>query len=357
VRTLKYFDLISLGVILFLTLFGIVMIYSAGFSQGGNYWLKQLIFLIFSLGIFVFILFWKLKFWFSRSLLFYFMVIALLVFQLFFGRYIAGTRAWLRFGPLGLQVSEFVKIFLALALAKFLTGIERIGWLEFAKITLLIALPMGLIILQPDFGIALTLAAFVVVLPFLKPVRKSIIAVALLIFLAGGYFAWNHFLRPYQKSRIISFLKPEMDKSKSGYQVWQSKIALGSGGLFGRGYLQGTQSQFQFLPVRHNDFILALVGEELGFFWISMLLFAFMLLFYRQLFFHYGEDEQFYFVIIFNFLIFFQLVINTLMVAGFFPVIGIPVPFVSYGGSSLLSFFIGEAIIFKIKFMANATFY
>ncbi len=357
IKSLKYFDRLTFLVILLLAVFGVIMIYSAGHSQGADYWLRQLLFLFVALIFFIIVFFIDLKFWFSRSLFLYLLIIVLLLLQLFFGRYIAGTKAWFRIGSFGLQVSEFVKIFLALYLAKYLTQVGQLNWIEFSKIALLILIPVVLIILQPDFGVSLILCSFFCALFFLKRIKKSIIVVVLLGLITTAYSSWHYYLKPYQKNRIISFLNPEADKTKSGYQVWQSKIALGSGGLWGRGYLQGTQSQFQFLPVRHNDFILALVGEELGFFGISIVLFLFLFLIYRQIFFYYTDDEHFYFVLLFNFLLFFQFAINALMVTGFFPVIGIPVPFVSYGGSSLLSFFIGEAIIFRIKFNAHAAQY
>ena len=156
-------------------------------------------------------------------------------------------------------------------------------------------------------------------------------------------------LKPYQKNRIVSFLNPAEYKNSTGYHIIQSKIAIGSGGLTGKGYLQGSQSRYQFLPARHTDFIVSVIGEEFGFISTSILFFIFFFIFYRQFRFNFQNDEEFYFVYLFNGLILFQFMVNVSMAIGFFPVLGISLPFVSYGGSSLLSFFIGEAIIFRIK--------
>ena len=171
----------------------------------------------------------------------------------------------------------------------------------------------------------------------------------LIICIVGSLLVWNYILKPYQKGRIISFLSPEKYSKSSGYQIIQSKIAIGSGGLKGKGYLKGSQSQFKFLPTRHTDFIVSVLGEEFGFLGMSVLLLLFFTLFYRQFNIRTQSDEEFYFVYLFNGMILFQFLINVLMTIGLFPIMGIPLPFVSYGGSSLLSFYVGEAIIFKIK--------
>ena len=176
-----------------------------------------------------------------------------------------------------------------------------------------------------------------------------ILITSLILVLLCGMIGWNSLLKDYQKNRIISFLNPSKYKTSTGYQIIQSKIAIGSGGLSGKGYLKGSQSQYQFLPARHTDFIVSVIGEELGFINIAILLFIFFVVFYRQFKFNFQSDEEFYFIYLFNGLILFQFMINVAMAIGFFPVLGISLPFVSYGGSSLLSLFIGEAIIFRIK--------
>ena len=183
----------------------------------------------------------------------------------------------------------------------------------------------------------------------LKKIRPAVLVVSFLLVFACGIVGWYSVLKPYQKNRIVSFLNPSEFKTSTGYHVIQSKIAIGSGGLAGKGYLKGSQSQYQFLPARHTDFIVSVIGEEFGFVNTSILFFIFFLILYRQFKFNFQNDEEFYFVYLFNGLILFQFVVNVSMAIGFFPVLGISLPFVSYGGSSLLSFFIGEAIIFRIK--------
>jgi rod shape determining protein RodA len=273
-----------------------------------------------------------------------------LALQIFIGRTVAGTKSWFRIGSIGLQFSEFVKIPLAILLAKALTRFEMIKWKVFFKLIALIAMPVFLIVMQPDLGVSFILCSFIPVIVLLKKIRPMILVTALILAPLCGVIGWNSsLLKDYQKNRIISFLNPAKYKTSTGYQIIQSRIAIGSGGLNGRGYLKGSQSQYQFLPARHTDFIVSVIGEELGFISTAILFFIFFVVFYRQFKFKFQSDEEFYFIYLFNGLILFQFLINVAMAIGFFPVLGISLPFVSYGGSSLLSFFIGEAIVFRIK--------
>jgi rod shape determining protein RodA len=183
----------------------------------------------------------------------------------------------------------------------------------------------------------------------LKGIRLSVF-LTILVFLTGTILlSWTFLLKPYQKDRLTSFLNPEKYSQTTGYQVIQSKIAIGAGELTGQGYLKGSQAQMKFLPARHTDFILSVLGEEFGFLGISMLLFLFFIFFYRQFTIKVNNDEDFYFIYLFNGFILFQFIINVLMSIGFFPIMGVPLPFISYGGSSLITFFIAEAIIFRMK--------
>jgi rod shape determining protein RodA len=265
------------------------------------------------------------------------------------GRFVSGTRSWIKIWFFNIQVSEFIKIPLALFLARTLTKISSIGWSASFKIFGLIGIPFVLIALQPDLGSAFMLTSFVIFSIILKKIKPIIVIMSLILLTVGFLTTWKYVLKPYQQDRLISFINPEKYKKSSGYQIIQSKIALGSGGLSGKGYLNGTQSQYKFLPTRHTDFIVSVIGEEFGFLGISCLIILFFILFYRQFNFISESREEFYFIFLFNGLILFQFLINILMTIGFFPIMGIPLPFVSYGGSSLIAFFIGEAIIFRIK--------
>ena len=186
---------------------------------------------------------------------------------------------------------------------------------------------MFLIVLQPDLGVSFVLCSFIPIIILLKRIRPLILVTSLILVLLCGVIGWNSLLKDYQKNRIISFLNPSKYKTSIGYQIIQSRIAIGSGGLSGKGYLKGSQSQYQFLPARHTDFIISVIGEELGFISIAVLFFIFFIVFYRQFKFNFQSDEEFYFIYLFNGLILFQFLINVAMAIGLFPVLGISLPF------------------------------
>ena len=349
---LKYFDKITFAVLVALALLGIILIYSASNGTNETYWIKQLLRLFFSLIAFFLVFRLKTENIFRFSFPFYVLLTVILGIQILAGEIVSGTKSWIKTGLFYIQVSEFVKIPLALYLAKVLAKMSTLNWRDFFKVGILIGCPFLLIALQPDLGTAFILVSFFITAILLKGIKPLLIIFLLLAAVVGSFATWNYVLKPYQRDRIISFLNPGRYEKSSGYQVIQSKIAIGSGGLTGKGYLQGTQSQYKFLPTRHTDFIASVLGEEFGFLGISFLFLLFFMLFYRQFNINAESDEEFYYVCLFNGLILFQFLINILMSIGFVPVLGIPLPFVSYGGSSLLAFFIGEAIVFRVKINA-----
>ena len=346
----KYFDKVTFVVLLLLATTGVVLIYSAAYSTDQSYYIKQLVWLIFSVVVFFVVFLVKIEKVFEFSLYIYSILLAVLVIQLAAGQITSGTKSWIKTGFFNIQVSEFVKIALAVYLAKLCTKFSVIGWKEFFKLIVVIGVPFVLIAAQPDLGTAFMLVSFFLMLVFLKRIKAAIVIITLAALIGLSFSAWTYVLKPYQKDRLIAFLNPGKYRKSSGYQIIQSRIAIGSGGLTGKGYLNGTQSQYKFLPTRHTDFIVSVLGEEFGFLGISFLLLLFLLLFYRQ--FNLQEarsDEEFYYVYLFNGLILFQFLINVLVSIGLFPVLGVPLPFVSYGGSSLLALFIGEALVFRVK--------
>ena len=345
----KYFDKWTFLVMMVLVVTGIVLIYSASSGTNQSHWTKQLVWLFLAFIAFAVTFRFKPELMFRYSMPAYLFLMVVLTAQIATGGIIAGTKSWIRAGFFNIQVSELVKIPLALLLAKTLTHFKTIEWKEFFKLALIIGVPFLLIGMQPDMGTAFMLSSFMITAIMLKKIKPVIIVFSLLILLIGSGVTWNYILKPYQRDRIISFLNPEKYKKSSGYQIIQSKIAIGSGGLTGKGYLNGTQSQYKFLPTRHTDFIVSVLGEEFGFLGVSFLFLIFFAFFYRQFNIKVQTDEEYYYVYLFNGVILFQFLINILMTIGFVPVLGIPLPFVSYGGSSLLAFFIGEAIIFRIK--------
>jgi rod shape determining protein RodA len=345
----KYFDKLNFAVLIVISLLGIFLIYSASHGLETSYHTRQMLWLLASVIAFFIASRMKTDFVFKWSYGLYVFLVVVLVLQYFGGIIVSGTRSWLRFGVFSVQVSEFIKIPMTLIFARRLAKVDVIEAREFVKLLLIFAVPFALIALQPDLGTAFVLSAVLLGTVLLKRIRLYIVVFSLVLAIAGSAVAWNYVLKPYQKDRIKSFLNPEKYSKSIGYQIIQSKIAIGSGGLKGKGYLRGSQSQYRFLPTRHTDFIISVLGEEFGFLGLSLLFLLFFILFHRQFNFKPRSDEEFYFAYLFNGLILFQFLINILMSIGLIPILGLPLPFVSYGGSSLLAFYVGEALIFRVK--------
>ncbi|MDY0297856.1 MAG: FtsW/RodA/SpoVE family cell cycle protein [Acidobacteriota bacterium] len=346
---LRFSDRVTAIVLIMIGLLGILLIASASGASSPAYHLRQAVFLVVALLAGFLAMRIRTETVFRLALPAYVVLMVLLVVQLAVGHVVAGTRSWLRLGVISVQVSEFVKIPLALMLARYLARIPVIGAREFLRIAAMLGLPVVLIVLQPDMGVAFILLSLLLGAMLLRRVRLYVVLGLVLVLAAGSVAVWHTVLKPYQKSRVISFLNPEKFSQSSGYQIIQSRIAVGSGGLSGQGFMRGSQSQLDFLPTRHTDFIVSVLGEEFGFIGISLMLLLFFLLFTRQLRFRGVGTAQFYFVYLFTGLILFQFLVNILMAIGYFPVMGVPLPFVSYGGSSLLSFMLGEGLIFRMK--------
>jgi len=345
----KFFDKTTFAVLVLIVLLGAMLVFSASHAGENNYFMMHLIKIGISMALFSAVFFFKLETIHRWSVGLYIILILILIVQLLTGKIISGTKSWIKMGVLSIQVSEFIKIPLALILARYLSRISILSWKEFFRLGMLVMIPFVLIALQPDMGTAFILVSFIVFAILLKKIKPLIVITSLVIIVAGSFLMWNYMLKPYQKDRIISFANPAKYSKSSGYQIIQSKIAFGSGGLTGKGYLKGSQSRYKFLPTRHTDFIASVLGEEFGFLGISSLLLLFFILFFRQFNIRVNSSEEFYFIYLFTGLILFQFLVNILMVTGLFPVLGIPLPFVSYGGSSMLAFSIGEGIIFKMK--------
>ncbi len=346
---LRYFDKTAFFVLVAIPTFGILVIYSASNQMATSYWSKQLLWLLLALIVFFVVFRIKTDVILRFSIPIYIALAVLLAIQLAAGELVAGTKSWIKTGFFNIQVSEFIKIPAALFMAKTLAKIPEIQWKEFIQLSAIIGVPFFLIALQPDLGTAFMLVSFFIAALMLKKIKWLVLVVFFIGIAASFYIGWTYLLKPYQQDRLVSFIDPSKYQKSIGYQVVQSKIAVGSGGLTGKGYLGGTQSQYQFLPTRHTDFIASVLGEELGFLGISFLFLLFFILLYRQFNFKSQSDEEFYFAYMFNSIILFQFMVNIMMVIGFVPILGVPLPLFSYGGSSLLAFFTGEAIIFKMK--------
>jgi rod shape determining protein RodA len=270
---------------------------------------------------------------------------------LFFGRQRLGAQRWIQIGAFNLQPSEFTKLSLILMLAYYLgrrhDKVLRIK--SFLIPFFLTAIPAVLILKQPDLGTDLVL--FPILFSMLFIYGTEIKYMAGFFLLTAGFLPifWN-MLRSYQKQRLLVFINPNMDPLGAGYTIIQSKIAVGSGRLFGKGWLSGTQNYLNFLPERHTDFIFSVVGEEWGFVGSMILLTFYFLLIKRMLHILDMTENVYGRLLIAGIatMLFFQVVINIGMTIGFFPVVGITLPLISYGGSSLLTTFIGIAIVLSV---------
>lgn len=264
-----------------------------------------------------------------------------------------GARRWLGSGGVNLQVSEFVKLVIIVVLARFFSEVrsDRLVLPDLIKAGLLTAIPVGLILLQPDMGSGLVLLPVLVVGAFLAGLQWKHAVAILLIGVLLLPVAWFFVLKDYQKGRIETFLRPGENPRGPGYQVLQSKIAVGSGGLWGKGIGQGSQNQLGFVPVRWSDFILAALGEELGFVGVlaTLLLYGFLLWRLWDNARTAKDRAGMYLVMGVAAVIGFHVLVNVAMVIGYMPVTGIPLPLMSYGGSATLFTFMALGLVMNVR--------
>jgi rod shape determining protein RodA len=263
-----------------------------------------------------------------------------------------GARRWLPVLGQFLQVSELVKLVIILTLARFYAEVrtDRLTIADLFKVGALTAAPLGLILLQPDLGTALVLVPAVVVGAYLAGINWKHAAV---LVLAGAMMlpvGW-HFLKPYQRDRVTSFMRPEDDPRGSGYQTLQSKIAVGSGGFWGQGIGRGSQNQLGFIPVRYSDFILAALAEEAGFagVFVTLLLYSALLLRMIQNAQRAKDRAGMFLVMGVAAIVGFHVLVNVAMVIGYMPVTGIPLPLMSYGGSATLFMFLALGLVMNVR--------
>lgn len=279
----------------------------------------------------------------------YFVNLGLLVLTLTLGSGVGGVSRWVTIGPLQFQFSELAKILMAVVLANFLAGRrEKLKHLSTLVGAFLLMMPaLALVLIQPDLGTSLVFGAILFGTLFLSGAGLRWLLVAAAGVVALVPIAWNYILEDYQKRRLISFLDPGADPQNSGYQIIQSQIAVGSGGLFGKGLTNGSQTQLDYLPVSATDFVGATLAEELGFVGGVVLLLLFAALLWRILVVGWRSSDPFglAFAAGIASMLLFQLMVNFGMVLGIMPVTGIPLPFVTHGGASLTSYAIGLGIL------------
>ncbi|MFH2050454.1 MAG: rod shape-determining protein RodA [bacterium] len=375
-----------IGAAMLLSLIGIILIMSAQYHADSefaqHYYLRQLIWLGISLLIFTIVIYLPLRLFDASAYLLYFITLLLLVGVLFFGSTRMGAIRWFSFGPINFAPSDLAKLTLIFGLARFFsyTKLGAVSKRKLGLSLLLTAIPMALILKQPDLGTSLVfpvilfalwfwsglppLYLFMIISPIISLIAAShwlawaiyfaillvilfisrpgmifgiITVVANLAFGMVTPFLWNK-MADYQKLRILSFLDPGNDPRGAGYQIIQSKIAIGSGGLWGNGLFSGSQARLDFLPERHTDFIFSVLGEELGLWGALIVIFLFGYILYRAVRIAGKCRSRFVSFVVFGSasIILFQLLVNIGMTLGVMPVTGLALPFVSYGGTSLV---------------------
>ena len=303
--------------------------------------------------IFFVISFFQIRFWYKTSTIFYLSIFILLLAVKYFGLTSSGSQRWLNLYFMNLQPSELMKVALILFLAKYYhristADVNRVKHL-FLPIVALIA-PVLLVVTQPDLGTSILIAIGGVVVAWLAGVRVKFFTYASILFISLMPIAIS-FLKPYQKARILTFLNPDRDPLGAGYQIIQSKIAIGSGGLFGKGFLNGSQSYLDYLPEKHTDFIFTLFSEEFGFFGSVTILLIYSLIIYRIVQIGNITRSSFGKLYCYSFAtaFFVYVAVNMGMVLGLLPIVGAPLPIMSYGGSSMMAMMIGLGIVMSCK--------
>ncbi|MFA5777824.1 MAG: rod shape-determining protein RodA [Parcubacteria group bacterium] len=347
------FDWVLVAAVLFLTGISLLALYgisAAGFNEANIIW-KQLFFAF--VGISAMAFFSRIDYHYLRSYSrpIYFTTVIVLILVLLLGNRVHGTSGWLGLGIFNVQPVEFAKVALIIFLASFISS-KKIVLGEAVQLVasmILTAVIVFLVIKQPDFGSAMVLLGIWIGMAFFSGINKKILAVLLGIGILAGAATWFN-LADYQKARIVSFANPEFDIKGSGYNVFQSIVSVGSGGMTGKGIGQGSQSQLDFLPESHTDFIFATVTEELGFLGAMLVLFLYAVLFYQMRKIALLAPDNFGYLLTSGIMImlFTQLLINIGMNIGLVPVAGIPLPFLSYGGSSLVACFVAVGIVLNI---------
>ena len=352
-QKIKNFDFVLLFCVLLLGFISLATMYS---TDGGevlfhtqSHFFKFIIFTF----LMLLVSFLNIKFWFSIGYLTYLIIIAMLIWTINFGVTASGSQRWIDLYFINIQPSELMKIFIILCLAKYFhrKRLENVNSFYTVIISLIIIfLPMSLVIIQPDLGTSLLISISGILVLWFAGLNQKYFFYSFLMSILSLPFIIS-FLKPYQKLRVLTFLNPDRDPLGAGYQIIQSKIAVGSGGLFGKGFLKGTQSYLEFLPEKHTDFIFTLFSEEFGFLGSVILLLIYAVIIYRII--TIGSVSRSYFAKLFCYSfgasMFVNIATNMSMVLGLLPIVGSPLPIMSYGGSSMLATMIGFGIVMSSK--------
>ena len=352
-QKIKNLDYILLFSIILLSSISLLIMYSTDGGEFLYHTKSHFIKILTFFSLMLVISFFNIKIWHIASYFIYFIIILLLIWVSIFGIKASGSQRWINLYFIVLQPSELMKIAIILCLAKYYHRLKIDNVNSFTSITLaltIIIVPIILVLSQPDLGTSILIASSGLIILWLGGVKIKYFFYSFVTFLISLPFIIS-FLKPYQKLRILTFLDPDRDPLGAGYQIIQSKIAIGSGGLSGKGFLKGTQSYLDFLPEKHTDFIFTLFSEEFGFLGSIILLLIYTIIIIRIIRIGVISRSNFakLFCFGFAFAIFIYIVVNLSMVLGLLPIVGSPLPIMSYGGSSMLATMIGFGIIFSAK--------
>jgi len=347
--------------ILLIAALGVVVIYSANHNRPEeffrNLYIKQIYWVIYGLAAMFAAVLIDYRFFSRYAYHIYFLTTLALVYVLFFGVTASGARRWILIGSMSVQVSEFAKIALILALAKYFEsgrGRERYRLRDLIVPAILTGIIGYLIARQPDLGTAMIVLfiffVFIVAVEIHPRTLMGLVTSALIL----APILWLY-LKDYQKTRIKTLFNPELDPLGAGYHAIQSKIAIGSGGFWGKGLLAGTQSRLNFLPEKHTDFIFSVFAEEMGFFGVAALLALYLILILKALNIAFRSADRFGLLVGLGITsgISFYIIFNIGMTIGLFPITGIPLPLLSYGGSSLITNFFALGLLLNIEMRRN----
>lgn len=350
-------DWTLMGLVLVISLVGILNIYSATTPYkvvGEPYFIKQFYWL--SFGIFISLAVCSIDYHLLEDFSYwlYGFLVFLLILVLVFGRTSMGATRWLKLGFFSMQPSEPMKIIIVITLAHFFNRFHSEAGITVRDLLFplgILALPALLIMKQPDLGTAILVILVAVSMMFYVGLRWSTIVTFALVTIPVAWLGWAKFLRPYQKNRILDFINPERSRLGSGYHIIQSKIAVGSGGFLGKGFVRGTQSQLRFLPEQHTDFAFSVFAEEWGFVGCLVIIVLYLSLVLWGLNIARRCNDRFGSLLAtgVSAMLFWHTVINMGMVIGIFPVVGVPLPFFSYGGTSMITSMVGIGILHSIS--------
>ncbi|NJD39723.1 MAG: rod shape-determining protein RodA [Geobacter sp.] len=356
-RLVTNFDWTLIGLVSIICLMGIMNIYSASAAYklvGAPYYIKQINWMVFGLLISLVVASLDYHILEDFAYWFYCVLIILLIAVLLIGKTSLGATRWLNLGLFTIQPSELVKIGIIITFARFFNNYHTVEGLTVKDMLFplgILAVPALLIMKQPDLGTAILVVLIALSMAFYVGFRWSTIVAFVLVTLPLAWFTWAVYMKPYQKSRVLNFLDPDRSRLGSGYHIIQSKIAVGSGGFFGKGYVQGTQSQLRFLPEQHTDFAFSVFAEEWGFAGTLILIILYLCLILWGLNIARRCNDRLggLLAVGVTAMLFWHTVINIGMVIGLFPVVGVPLPFFSYGGTSMITSMVGVGILQSIS--------